>query len=173
MALLVFLNVFYFGGFMTRTTCRRWFAGALTVLAMTTGAVATGAQPAAASIEHCENLYVGSVPSPLDVIARLCIYWDGAPSGSAYTTTQIRIWNPTGNRIGRLWAIVRYNDNRSSDFTKGGVSDGDTYIKTETHVGTPTTKFEIESPDLSWKYCAYLTPNGFDSQVGHENPCGL
>lgn len=156
---------------MTRKISRRWVAGTLTLLTTTVGA-AVGAQPAAASTEHCANLYQTAVPVPLDVIARLCIYWDGAPSGPAYTTTQIRIWNPSANRIGRLWAIVRYNDNLSPDYTDGGVGDGDTYIKTETHVGVYTTKFEIASPDLYWKYCAYLTPTGFDWRVDFENPCG-
>lgn len=144
----------------------RWLTGVASAVLLAFAGVAGAASPAAAATERCGNVNANISEYVGGTIARVCIYWEGGPSGAAYTTTQVRVWNPAGQGVIRVWSVIRYNDGLSPDYTDGGVADGDTYIKTERHVGTATTAFEIASNQLYYTYCAYVIPTGIDTQLG-------
>ncbi|WP_229074935.1 hypothetical protein [Actinoplanes sp. DH11] len=149
-----------------KSAMSRWLTGVVSAVVLAFAGVAAGASPAAAATERCGNVNADPSEYVGGTIARVCIYWEGGPSGPSYTTTQVKVWNPAGQGVTGVWSVIRYNDGLSPDYTEGGVADGNTYIKTERHVGAATTAFEIASSQLYYTYCAYVIPTGIETRLG-------
>jgi hypothetical protein len=125
------------------------------------------APASAAAGTTCANLYTATdFPDNNDVIARACITWNDAPSGSRWTMSEQRIWNPPGGVNYAFFVDLYDNTGRFNGFN-GNLTSGQTKIGDHSSVGQLTAKFDLLVDNYSsTPFCIYLVPGG--SNIEHH-----
>ena len=121
----------------------------------------------AAAGTTCVNLYTAGQSSPGndDVIARACITWNDAPSGSSWTMSEQRVWNPPGGVNYQFFADLHDNAGRFNG--SAVLNSGQTRVGNHSSVGALTAKTELDLYTYSSvPFCIYLVPGG--SNIEHH-----